>query len=630
MCEKHLKEESHHCCADKGNKDLSRIVTAIFMLIVGLILPANEAIRMSIFIFAYIISGYDIICSAIKNILKGKIFDENFLMTIATIGALCLRDYAEAISVMILYQIGEYFQHKAVEKSRKSISKLMDIRPRYANIEINGIIKQVKPEMIHINDLIIVKAGERIPTDGIIKEGHSFIDTSSLTGESILKEVSINDEVLSGSVNTSGLLKIIVKKEYKDSAVSKILEMVENASKKKSKTENFITKFAKIYTPIVVISALLIVIISALISGLENISMMTERALTFLVISCPCALVISVPLTFFGGIGGASRKGILIKGSNYLEKLSKADTIAFDKTGTLTKGIFKVTELNPYDKITEEELLETAAIAEIHSNHPIGTSIKKAYGREIKKLKIIDYTEFAGKGIKVYTDKDIILAGNKSFIKENSINVINSDEEGSIVYIAKNGKFLGSIIISDEIKEDAEASIKSIKSLGLKTIMLTGDKESSAKSISQKLGIDSYYANLLPSDKVYKIEELINKNNKNKSIIFTGDGINDAPVLMRSDIGIAMGAIGSDAAIEAADIVITDDKLKKIYVAIKIAKKTMRIVKQNIAFAISIKLIFLILGGFGLMSMWGAVFSDVGVTLIAVLNSLRTLKIKAK
>ncbi|MGM9993253.1 MAG: heavy metal translocating P-type ATPase [Candidatus Avigastranaerophilus sp.] len=628
MCEHNLnhKHSHRHEHNEEEKNNLNRVYISAVILIAAILYSNNELLKLSLFTAAYLIAGYDVIFSAVKNILCGKVFDENFLMSIATIGAFGLKEYPEAVSVMLLYQAGEYFQHKAVDKSRESVSKLMDIRAEYANIEYDGEIKQVKPETVDINDVIIVKAGERVPLDGIIIDGHSFLDTSSLTGESVLREVSINDEILSGAVNTNGVLKIKVNKKYQDSTVSKILEMVENASSRKSRAENFITKFARYYTPIVVICALMIILIPLCLNGSSNITTWTERALTFLVISCPCALVISVPLTFFGGIGGASRKGILIKGSNYLEMLSEPEIIAFDKTGTLTKGTFNVTALNPAKDIDKNELLESAAYAENYSNHPIAVSIKNAYGKTIDISIINNSQEIAGKGIKAVINNDIILAGNRALMSENAINFIDAKQQGTIIYISKNNRFLGSIVISDEIKENAQSAIDKIKALDIKTVILTGDTKQNTEIIANKLKSDNYYADLLPSEKVEKLEILLKNKNPKKSVIFAGDGINDAPVLMRSDIGIAMGVLGSDAAIEAADVVITDDNPEKISLAVQIARKTMLIVKQNIAFAIGVKVLFLVLGTFGLMSMWGAVFADVGVTLLAVLNSLRTLK----
>lgn len=627
MCNSHSHEHSHR---DEHfeNQGLKRFSISFLILIITLIVPAGENIKIFMYVLAYVISGFDVIYRAFRNLFNGNFFDENFLMSIATIGAICLKQLPEAVSVMVLYQLGEFLQHKAVSKSRKSISKLMDIRPEYANIEENGNLVQKNPEDININDVIIIKPGEKIPLDGNIIDGHSFIDTSSLTGESVLREVNSGDEILSGSINTSGLLKIKVSKRYKDSAVSKILELVESASSRKSKAENFITKFAKYYTPIVVILAGLLVLIPIIIYGSESINIWLERALTFLVISCPCALVISVPLTFFSAIGAASRYGILIKGSNYIELLSKPEMVVFDKTGTLTKGVFKVTKVIPHNNFSKDEVIKYAAYAESYSNHPVSDAIKSFYGQNIDNNVITGEKEIAGQGISAIINGHNVLAGNKKLMKTYNVAIPNVYEEGTVIYVTFDNKFMGIIIISDEVKENAKGVITLIKTAGIKTIMLTGDTEQNAQNIVNELNIDEYYSNLLPADKVSKLEEFLSWNKKKGSIIFAGDGINDAPVLMRSDIGIAMGALGSDAAIEAADVVITDDNLSKIYTAIKLSKQTMSIVRQNIVFAIGIKILFLILGSFGMMSMWGAVFADVGVTLLAVLNSLRTLKIK--
>ncbi len=632
-CKHHDESEDKHnhnfCCTYETNNIIRAGIAAV-IVVAAIISNTNKILSLILYLTAYITAGADIVFLALKNILKGNFFDENFLMSLATTGAFCTGEYPEAVSVMILYQIGEFLQHKAVNKSRNSISKLMDIKPDYANIEENGILIQKHPQDILVNDIIIVKSGEKIPLDGRITEGHSYVDTSSLTGESVLKEVNPNDEVLSGMINTNGVLKILVTKLYKDSAVSKILELVENASSKKSKTEKFITKFAKYYTPLVVIFALLIVLIPLSLFGTDNINTWFQRALTFLVISCPCALVISIPLTFFSAIGVASKCGILIKGSNYIELLSKPDTIVFDKTGTLTKGTFKVTDIVPADNISKDELLEYAAKIEAYSNHPISVSIKEAYSKAVDTSKITNFTEITGNGVKITENGNELIAGSKKFMEINNIKVdipIEIQQKENIVYIAKDLIYIGSLIISDELKDNAEETIKQIQKHEIKTVMLTGDSFQNAQQTASALNINEFYAGLLPVDKVKKLENLILNKNKNKSIIFAGDGINDAPVLMRADIGIAMGALGSDAAIEAADIVITDDNISKINTAVNIAKKTILIAKQNIIFAIGVKLLFLTLGVFGLMTMWGAVFADVGVTLIAVLNSLRNLKI---
>lgn len=624
MCEHH-----HHVHEEENNERiiLSRIVLAILLFITAMLFTHSTILKCTVLGMAYLIAGYNIIFKALKNIIKGKVFDENFLMGIATLGAIGIKEYPEAVMVMVLYQIGEYLQDKAVEKSQNSITELMDIRPDYANIEKNGDLTKISPYEVKIGNTIIVKTGEKIPLDGIIIDGTATLDTSALTGESRPREVKIGDEAISGCINTNGLLKIRVTKEYGQSTVSKILDLVENASSKKTKTENFITKFAKIYTPVVVLAALFLAILPPIIFG-SNFSVWINRALTFLVISCPCALVISVPLGFFAGIGGASKCGILVKGSSYLELLSKPETIVFDKTGTLTQGCFKVVKIVQQEDTTKEELLELTAYAESYSNHPIALSIKKAYDKSIDKNKISEISEIAGNGVRAEINGCSILVGNENLLKNHNISYQKANEAGTIVYTTKNNKFLGYIVISDELKEDAQKAIMELKKLKLQTVMLTGDTEESGLTVAKELNIDKAYTQLLPIDKVDKIEDIIEQKTKNKSVIFVGDGINDAPVLTRADVGIAMGGLGSDAAIEAADVVIMDDKPTKVATAIKIAKQTLTIVKENIAFALGIKVLFLILGAFGFVTMWGAVFADVGVTLIAVLNSLRALKIK--
>lgn len=624
MCEHH-----HHVHEEENNERiiLSRIVLAILLFITAMLFTHSTILKCTVLGMAYLIAGYDIIFKALKNIIKGQVFDENFLMGIATLGAIGIKEYPEAVMVMVLYQIGEYLQDKAVEKSQNSITELMNIRPDYANIEKSGDLTKISPYEVKIGDTIIVKTGEKIPLDGIIIDGTATLDTSALTGESRPREVKIGDEAISGCINTNGLLKIRVTKEYGQSTVSKILDLVENASSKKTKTENFITKFAKIYTPVVVLAALFLAILPPLIFG-SNFSVWINRALTFLVISCPCALVISVPLGFFAGIGGASKCGILVKGSSYLELLSKPETIVFDKTGTLTQGCFKVVKIVQQEGTTKEELLELTAYAESYSNHPIALSIKKAYDKSIDKNKISEISEIAGNGVRAEINGCSILVGNENLLKNHNISYQKANKTGTIVYTAKNSKFLGYIVISDKLKEDAQKAIMELKKLKLQTVMLTGDTEESGLAVAKELNIDKAYTQLLPIDKVDKIEDIIEQKTKNKSVIFVGDGINDAPVLTRADVGIAMGGLGSDAAIEAADVVIMDDKPTKVATAIKIAKQTLTIVKENIAFALGIKVLFLILGAFGFVTMWGAVFADVGVTLIAVLNSLRALKIK--
>lgn len=623
MCENHHKHEEEN----NENIVLARVILAIVLFSLAMIFTSAPTFKISLLGISYLIAGYDILIKALKNIIKGKVFDENFLMGIATLGAIGIKEYPEAVMVMVLYQIGEYLQDKAVEKSQNSITELMDIRPDYANIEKNGDLTKISPYEVKIGDTIIVKTGEKIPLDGIIIDGTATLDTSALTGESRPREIKIGDEAISGCINTNGLLKIRVTKEYGQSTVSKILDLVENASSKKTKTENFITKFAKIYTPVVVLAALFLAILPPLIFG-SNFSVWINRALTFLVISCPCALVISVPLGFFAGIGGASKCGILVKGSSYLELLSKPETIVFDKTGTLTQGCFKVVKIVQQEDTTKEELLELTAYAESYSNHPIALSIKKAYDKNIDKNRISEISEIAGNGVRAEINGCSILVGNENLLKNHNISYQKANETGTIVYTAKNSKFLGYIVISDKLKEDAQKAIMELKKLKLQTVMLTGDTEDSGLRVAKELNIDKAYTQLLPIDKVDKIEDIIEQKTKNKNVIFVGDGINDAPVLTRADVGIAMGGLGSDAAIEAADVVIMDDKPTKVATAIKIAKQTLTIVKENIAFALGIKVLFLILGAFGFVTMWGAVFADVGVTLIAVLNSLRALKIK--
>lgn len=624
MCEHH-----HHIHEEENNENivLARVILAIVLFSLAMIFTSAPTFKISLLGISYLIAGYDILVKALKNIIKGKVFDENFLMGIATLGAIGIKEYPEAVMVMVLYQIGEYLQDKAVEKSQNSITELMDIRPDYANLEKDGDLIKISPYEVKIGDTIIVKTGEKIPLDGIIIDGTATLDTSALTGESRPREAKIGDEAISGCINTNGLLKIRVTKEYGQSTVSKILDLVENASSKKTKTENFITKFAKIYTPVVVLAALFLAILPPLIFG-SNFSVWINRALTFLVISCPCALVISVPLGFFAGIGGASKCGILVKGSSYLELLSKPETIVFDKTGTLTQGCFNVIKIVQQEDTTKEELLELTAYAESYSNHPIALSIKKAYDKNIDKNRISEISEIAGNGVRAEINGCSILVGNENLLKNHNISFQKANETGTIVYTAKNSKFLGYIVISDELKEDAQKAIMELKKLKLQTVMLTGDTEDSGLTVAKELNIDKAYTQLLPIDKVDKIEDIIEQKTKNKNVIFVGDGINDAPVLTRADVGIAMGGLGSDAAIEAADVVIMDDKPTKVATAIKIAKQTLTIVKENIAFALGIKVLFLILGAFGFVTMWGAVFADVGVTLIAVLNSLRALKIK--
>ncbi len=604
-----------------------KIIISLILFIFAMVIKfENEIINNIIFVISYLIVGFEILKKAIRNIVRGKVFDENFLMSVATIGAFAIGEYPEAVAVMLFYQIGELFQSYAVDKSRKSIASLMDIRPDYANVYREGNIETVNPEEVKIGETIVIKPGEKIPLDGKIIEGKTTLDTKALTGESLPREVSEGDEVLSGCINLNGMIKIEVTKEFGESTVSKILDLVENASSKKSKSENFITKFAKYYTPTVVIIALILAILPPLVIQGATFSDWIYRALSFLVVSCPCALVISIPLSFFGGIGGASKKGILIKGSNYLEALSNTEIAVFDKTGTLTKGVFEVQEVKPVD-ISNEELLKIAAYAENYSNHPISKSIKQAYNKTIDEKEIINSEELSGLGIVAKIGEKNVLVGNEKLMQEKQIEFEKCNKIGTIIYIAINGKYTGYILIADKIKEDAKQTIEELKKNDIKqTIMLTGDKKEVGESVAKEVGIDKVYTELLPTDKVQKVEELLKTKSPKGKLVFVGDGINDAPVLTLADIGIAMGGLGADSAIEAADIVIMTDEPSKIIKAIKLSKKTMRIVKENIVFAIFIKILVLVLTAFGLSTMWEAVFADVGVSIIAIINALRVLK----
>lgn len=623
MCEHHHHHHKH------GLHPLVKVSAAFILLVCAAFLPLTGFAKFAVFFTAYLVAGADILSDAFKNILKGDVFNENFLMGIATLGAFAIKEYPEAVMVMILFQIGEYLQEKAVEKSRRSIAKLMDIRPDYANIEQNGEIIRKSPQEIEIGDIILVKTGEKIPLDGIVIEGNAVVDTSALTGEPLPRNLKAGDSAISGCINTNGVLKIKVTREFHDSTVSKILELVETASSKKAKAENFITRFARYYTPAVVFGAVLLSSVPPLFFGAE-FSVWFERALTFLVISCPCALVISVPLGFFAGIGGASKSGILVKGSSYLERLAKPYAVVFDKTGTLTKGTFNVTEIHPTVGIDADKLLEITAMAETYSNHPIALSVKSFYGKPINNDNVKNVNEIAGQGIKALISSREVLAGNTKLMKNYNIKHLECKTAGTVIHTALDGKYLGYIVISDELKPDSQTAVKGLNNIVNKTVMLTGDTVNTAEVISQQLGIKEFHAQLLPADKVKKVEELLSSKDRNSSVIFVGDGINDAPVLTRADVGIAMGALGSDAAIEAADVVIMDDKPSKVYAAIEISRNTMRIVKENIVFAIGIKLLFLGLGAAGVITMWGAVFADVGVTLLAVLNSLRAFEKRVK
>ena len=610
-------------------KRTRKIIIALILFIISLAIPfTNEWINKIIYIISYLIVGLDIVIKAIRNIFRGKVFDENFLMTIATIGAFGIGEFPEAVAVMLFYQVGELFQSYAVDKSRKSIASLMDIRPDFANVKRNNEILKVNPNEVIIGETIIVKPGEKIPLDGKVIDGKSMIDTSALTGESIPREVKLGDEVLSGCINQNGLLTIKVTKEFGESTVSKILDLVENASSKKSKSENFISKFAKYYTPIVVIIAVILAIIPPIIIKDANFTDWLYRALTFLVVSCPCALVISIPLGFFGGIGGASKMGILVKGSNYLEALAQTEIAVFDKTGTLTQGVFEVQKVETVE-ISKEELLRITAHAESYSNHPISLSVKKAYGKELDSSIITETQELSGLGIATKVEGKSILVGNDKLMKEKNIQYTKCNDIGTVLYVAIENKFSGYILIADQIKNDSEKAIKELKKNNIKkTVMLTGDRKEVGEDIAKKLGLDEVYTELLPDGKVNKVEELLKEKSPKGKLAFVGDGINDAPVLALADIGIAMGGLGADSAIEAADIVIMTDEPSKLINAIKISKKTMRIVKENIIFAIGIKVAVLILTAVGLSTMWEAVFADVGVSIIAILNSLRVLSVK--
>lgn len=606
---------------------LTRIIVAAVLFFAGSFLQLPEYVEMGVFLVCYAVVGWDIVWKAITNILHGQVFDENFLMTIATVGALILGEHSEGVAVMLFYQVGEWFQSYAVSKSRKSIAGLMDIRPDYANVERDGKLVQVDPDEVQIGDVIVVKPGERIPLDGTILEGSSALDTSALTGESMPREVEPGMEVINGCINQTGILTIQTTKEFGESTVAKILDLVENASDKKGRTENFITRFARYYTPAVVFAALALAILPPLITG-QSFGTWIYRALTFLVISCPCALVISIPLSFFGGIGGASRIGVLVKGSNYLESLAHTEMVVFDKTGTLTKGSFAVSEVNPKG-MKDTQLLELAAYAEDYSNHPISLSIKKAYGRKIDSGRITDVQESAGHGVRAVIDGKAVLAGNAKLMVKERIQYTPSTAVGTVVYLACDGKYAGCIVIEDEIKADAPAAIKRLKSAGIhKTVMLTGDADAVGKKVANRLGLDQAYTDLLPADKVDRVEELLKQKSEKGKLVFVGDGINDAPVLARADVGIAMGGLGSDAAIEAADVVLMTDEPSKIASVMKIARKTIRIANQNIVFALGVKFLVLILGALGYANMWAAVFADVGVSVIAILNAIRAMRVK--
>ena len=610
-------------------KRLWRIIIGAAVLATAVLLSLNnEWLQIALFIISYIIVGGDVVKRAVKNIFKGQVFDENFLISIATISAFFIGEYPEGVAVMLFYQVGELFQSYAVGKSRKSIASLMDIRPDYANVKKGDELVKVDPDEVQIGDIIVIKAGEKIPLDGKVIEGSSMIDTSALTGESVPREVEVGSDILSGCININGVITAEVTKEFGESTVSKILDLVENASSKKSNSEQFITKFARYYTPVVVIIAVFLAIIPPLVIDGATFSDWIYRALAFLVVSCPCALVISIPLSFFGGIGGASKKGVLVKGSNYLEALAETEIVVFDKTGTLTKGVFNVQEIHP-EGVSKEELLELTAHAESYSNHPISLSLKRAYSKEIDNGRISDVEEISGHGVIATVDGKKVMAGNIKLMKMMDIPYFKGKLIGTIVHVAVNNKYIGYIVIADEVKEDSAQAIKELKAANIKqTVMLTGDNKSIGSKVAKELGLDKVYAELLPADKVEKLEELFSKKSKKGKLAFVGDGINDAPVLARADIGIAMGGLGSDAAIEAADVVIMTDEPSKIATTMKISKKTLKIAHQNIVFAIGIKIIVLILSAFGITTMWAAIFADVGVTIIAVLNAFRALNVK--
>ena len=621
----------------KQKKVLYRIIASIVLLVAIIVLTKfvtlNKRVELLIYLVPYLVIGYDILKKAVKGIFKGQVFDENFLMAVATVGAVALGDYKEGVAVMLFYQIGELFQSVAVGKSRKNITSLMDIRPDYANIEVDGKLEKVDPDDVEIGTEIVVNPGEKVPIDGVVTLGNSSLNTSALTGESVPRSVKVGDEIISGCINLTGVLRIKTSIQFGDSTVSKILDLVENSSMKKSRSENFITKFARYYTPAVCAGALVLAILPPVIRLIMGESAMWNdwiiRALTFLVISCPCALVISIPLSFFAGIGCASANGVLVKGSNYLEALSDTEYVVFDKTGTLTKGVFEVTGIYPSNGFDKDSLIRLAAFAESASSHPISVSLKKTYAKEINLDEVSDIEEIAGHGVSALVDGKRVFAGNIKLMKKENIAVDNEHDEGTVVYVSCDGRYAGCIVISDVVKENSKKAISSLKKSGIKkTVMLTGDSAKTASRVAENLGLDEYHAELLPADKVDRVEKLLSEKSPKKKLAFVGDGINDAPVLSRADIGIAMGALGSDAAIEAADIVLMDDDPSKIALARKISVHTLKIVKENIWFALLVKAVCLVLGALGIAGMWLAIFADVGVMIIAVLNAIRALKLK--
>lgn len=608
----------------KQKQTLYRILLSAALLIAAALLPLEGWPRLAVFLIPYALIGWDVLWRAVRNIAHGEVFDENFLMSLATVGALCVGEYPEAVFVMLFYQVGELFQSYAVDQSRKSIASLMDIRPDYANLEVDGQIQQTDPEDVAVGDIILIKPGERIPLDGDVVEGNSTLDTAALTGESLPRSVGPGESVVSGCVNLSGLLRVEVTKPFEESTVAKILDLVENASAKKAKAENFITKFARYYTPAVVLAAVVLAVLPPLALGWAWTDAIL-RALNFLVVSCPCALVISVPLSFFGGIGGASRQGILVKGGSYLEVLARTETVVFDKTGTLTKGVFQVTAVHP-EQGTEAELLELAALAEAYSDHPISRSLKTAYGKPLEQERVSHVEELSGRGVRAVVDGKEVCAGNDKLMEEIGAAWKPCHQVGTVVHVAVDGVYGGHIMISDQVKEDAREAIAALKGLGVKrTVMLTGDAAAVGESVAQELGLDEVHTQLLPAGKVERVEALLTETSSKGTLAFVGDGINDAPVLSRADIGIAMGGLGSDAAIEAADVVLMDDKPSKLAEAVDIARRTLGIVRQNIIFALGVKALVLILSAMGKATMWAAVFADVGVSVIAILNAMRAL-----
>ena len=609
----------------KQKRMLFRVLASAVLFAVALLLPTEGWLRLFTFLIPYAVIAWDVLWRAVRNIAHGQVFDENFLMSLATVGALATGEYPEAVFVMLFYQVGELFQSYAVDQSRKSITSLMDIRPDYANIEVDGQLRQVDPEDVAVGDTIVIKAGERIPLDGVVLEGTSNVDTAALTGESLPREAQPGDDVISGCVNLSGLLRVRVTKAFEESTVAKILDLVENSSSKKAKAENFITKFARYYPPAVVLAAVALALLPPLFTSIQWVDSI-QRALNFLVVSCPCALVISVPLSFFGGIGGASKNGILVKGGNYLEVLAKTELVVFDKTGTLTRGVFNVTAIHP-DHCGEAQLLELAALAESYSDHPISRSLKEAYGKELDASRVSNVVELSGRGVRATVDGRQICAGNDKLMEDIGVSWHPCHRVGTTVHVASDGVYLGHIVISDEVKPDAKEAITALKACGVRrTVMLTGDAKAVGESVAQELGLDEVHTQLLPADKVTRVEALLGEVSPKGALAFVGDGINDAPVLSRADIGIAMGGLGSDAAIEAADIVLMDDKPSKLADAIRIARRTLAIVRQNIVFALAVKFLVLALSAAGVANMWEAVFADVGVSVIAILNAMRALK----